>query len=783
MATGADILRRSAGFVYDTYNTEFNRILEVLIANERITPGAITAAVEDLGRQQAALKNERDALERLRLEGQKSDAQLLATLEELKGRGAIASMEQATSASIARGRLREALSGELQKQKSEGQDAFATAFKGKAQKELFNKAYDSRNGDNAQVQGDLIQLGQEYAKVLQEGSVGLSSDPVALARYNQDIRAKTKDYLRSRNAPGTAGYDALGLGAMTEDQKNAFFGNLTTQALSQVGLGVDTETVVQAEARVRNELEGIARQVRGGGNIKTLSQQAAVLGVDESQLKELSANVLTTEEERAAAEEQTGVDVVKRAAYYSSKLPGSEFDFATYGEYERALASRDPDAIELYNLTLKKNPSFIQLLSGGEYTARMANIAAKEADIAKRRKEYDDLVRQGRKPTDYEQLYNEARRIYGNLFGRQGRLDARQRAQEAQDAVRSNPRLAGALDEVMEEEGVSKGKRDAVIRSLPGDTVSFLERVGAPDQDVDLNFSEREAREIAARDPQGLVLETNEAGDVVLAGTNQKLTELTLNQLYDALVPSVELARPGIGENLMARKESFISNYTEASPEDKRYFAGQMKGVLEGMVNAAQLGREQQTAAIESLAPTATAEPFVKKAPALPPPRTDVAPERAPASATGRDKPQILRQERPAEPKIERQGAMVQPAIPAAQATAQTDKGYQAAGQVAAVEGNRAITDATYNDTMTADQYMSANNEVMKGAASGMGIDDTAIALVDAEAENLRGLGRLTPNPTADQIADIVPEARYNQGVLTYATMRARNAYDTKNIS
>jgi hypothetical protein len=780
MATGADIIRRNAGFVYDTYNTEFSRILEVLVANERITPGAITAAVNDLGRQQAALKNERDALERLRLEGQKSDAQLLATLEELKGRGAIASMEQATSASIARGRLREALSGELQKQKSEGQNAFVGAFDSRARKELFNTAYDSRGGNQAQVTGDLIGLGEDYAKVLQEGSAGLSSDPVALARFNQDIKAKTKDYLRSRNAEGTAGYQALGLGTMTEDEKNQFFDRLASQSLYKVGLGPDTETVVQAEARVRSELEGIARQVRGGGNIKTLSQQAAVLGVDESELQELSANALTDEEERQAAEQQTGVDVVKRAAYYSSKLPGSEFEFPTYNAYERALAERDPEAIELYNLTLKKNPSFIQLLSGGEYTQRMANIAAKEADIAKRRAEYDDLVRRGRQPTDYEKLYNEARRIYGNLFGRQGRIDGRRRAQEAQDAVRENPALAGALDEVMEEEGVSKAKRDSVISSLPADTVSFLEKVGTPDQDVDLNFSEREVREMATSDPQGLVIETNEAGDVVLAGTNQKLTELTLNQLYDALVPSVQLARPEITENLVATKDRLIQNYTEASPQDKRFFKERIKGIMGGMVNTAAQGRERQTVALDTLVPAAM--PFVREAPALPTPTTEGPPIPV-GEGAGQGEPQTIRSTKPAEPKVERQGAMVQPAIPASKATEQTDRGYMAAAQLAAVEANRAIADGTYNQTVSSDQFLTANDEALRGTAKELGIDDAAIALVDAEADNLAGLGRLTPNPTPEQIGDIVPEARYNEGAFTYASMKARNAYDTKNIS
>ena len=79
MASNAQYLAANLNNHYLFKQQQFNSILKYLVSQESITPGASTALIEDIQRQQSALKERRLALSRLRQSGLLADKELIVS--------------------------------------------------------------------------------------------------------------------------------------------------------------------------------------------------------------------------------------------------------------------------------------------------------------------------------------------------------------------------------------------------------------------------------------------------------------------------------------------------------------------------------------------------------------------------------------------------------------------------------------------------------------------------------------------------------------------------------
>jgi len=728
MATGAELFRQNADLIYSTYRTEFNNILGFLIEQEQVSPGTMTAMIDDIARQETSIREGRLELERLRRAGQKEDASLMQALKEVEMRGATAYMQAQTQASIARGDLRTALSKEMMSQKEKGTSAFTSQANSKEAEKKFNTPVTISAGTpQPAARGDLAKEATEYTKILLQGRQGLEADPVGFAQYNDKMEAAVRDYVRSRVAPGTGFEAALGTGSMNQGQKNMLYDGITADAMVRAGI-TPGDDVATAERKVKTELENIAKSV-GAGTAPSddLNARAMALGVDKDQLGVLAKI------KKEADEQDAGADIIRRAAYHSSKLPGSEFAYGTLAEYEAALAQGDEEARELYNLTLTKPPSFIQLLSGGEYTARMASLAAAEKALQARRDDAAEM-KAGLSDTDYRDIYANARRIYSSLFGRTGKLDARARAKEAREAVKGNKELADAVGDIAEEEGQPRHAANAIRRALYED-----DTLPDGEDDVDLNLSRRQQKEWEDALPAETTWATNDRGERVFKDSGRTLADATLTDLQRAMMPTIALRRPTLAPQVAKAFEDI----KKASPQRKREFATRLTS---GLSHYTTLTDEERDAMVPQ-APTPATAPATAPSPKPAPPTASPPP--VPAGA----------------PK----GASIQ----------STREQLTALGETGATVANEVIRESTFNNSLSQSEYDLANKDSVAGMATELGIPQTSIDNVNTELEALEELGRIAQGkPTPSQLSDIVPTAKYDEGALTYAAAVARNAHD-----
>ena len=737
MATGAELFRQNADLIYSTYRTEFNNILGFLIEQEQVSPGTMTAMIDDIARQETSIREGRLELERLRRAGQKEDASLMQALKEVEMRGATAYMQAQTQASIARGDLRTALSKEMMSQKEKGTSAFTSQTNSKEAKKKFNTPVTIPAVKNiTYAKKELEKEAAEYTEILIKGREGLEADPVGYAQYNEKMETAVRDFVRSRVAPGTGletalGWDGTGTAATSQVDKNKVYDEVLANAFDQAG-HAETAGVARAERKAKTELENIAKSV-GAGKDPTddLNARAMALGVDKDQLSVLAKAA------SAADEQDAGADIIRRAAYHSSKLPGSEFAYGTLAEYEAALAQGDEEALELYNLTLTKPPSFIQLLSGGEYTARMANLGEAEKALQARR---DDAAKMkaGLSDTDYRDIYANARRIYSSLFGRAGKLDARARAKEAREAVKGNKELADAVGDIAEEEGQTRLAASAIRRALYED-----DTLPDGEDDVDLNLSRRQQKEWEDALPAETTWATNDRGERVFKDSGRTLADATLTDLQRAMMPTIALRRPTLAPQVAKAFEDI----KKASPQRKREFATRLTS---GLSHYTKLTDEERDAMVPQT-PTPA-----------PPPATAPSPKPAPPPALG---PGSHNLGDPRTPK----GASIQ----------STREQLTALGETGATVANEVIRESTFNNSLSQSEYDLANKDSVAGMATELGIPQTSIDNVNAELEALEELGRIAQGkPTPSQLSDIVPTAKYDEGALTYAAAVARNAHD-----
>jgi len=505
------------------------------------------------------------------------------------------------------------------------------------------------------------------------------------------------------------------------------YDGITADAMVRAGI-TPGDDVATAERKAKTELENIAKSV-GAGKDPTddLNARAMALGVDKDQLRVLAKAA------SAADEQDAGADIIRRAAYHSSKLPGSEFAYGTLAEYEAALAQGDEEALELYNLTLTKPPSFIQLLSGGEYTARMANLAEAEEALRTRR---DDAAKMkaGLSDTDYRDIYANARRIYSSLFGRTGKLDARARAKEAREAVKGNKELADAVGDIAEEEGQPRHAANAIRRALYED-----DTLPDGEDDVDLNLSRRQQKEWEDALPAETTWVTNEKGEKVFKDSGRTLADATLTDLQRAMMPTIALRRPTLAPQVAKAFEDI----KKASPQRKREFATRLTS---GLSHYTTLTDEERDAMVPQ-APTPATAPATAPSPKPAPPTASPPP--VPAGA----------------PK----GASIQ----------STREQLTALGETGATVANEVIRESTFNNSLSQSEYDLANKDSIAGMATELGIPQTSIDNVNTELEALEELGRIAQGkPTPSQLSDIVPTAKYDEGALTYAAAVARNAHD-----
>jgi hypothetical protein len=137
MATNAQYLAANLANHYNFKQQQFNNILKYLVSQESITPGASTALIEDIQRQQSALKERRLALSRLRQSGLLADKELIVELEKIKSDLKEVTARGITDVNVAKANLERTFQSELADEEAQGQSQFNRAVNAPKAQEAF----------------------------------------------------------------------------------------------------------------------------------------------------------------------------------------------------------------------------------------------------------------------------------------------------------------------------------------------------------------------------------------------------------------------------------------------------------------------------------------------------------------------------------------------------------------------------------------------------------------------------------------------------------------------
>jgi len=491
MATNAQYLAANLANHYNFKQQQFNQILQYLVSQESITPGASTALIEDIQRQQSALKERRLALSRLRQSGLLADKELIVELEKIKSDLKEVTARGITDVNVAKANLEKAFQSELADEEAQGQSQFNRATNAQKAQEAATMAVVSPGATEQEIVDSVVNYYNEHLKSAHDQ---LGGDSVAYAQFNQGLKQHLQD---------------------VADQRGRIAGRTVANAGDKVlaQLNIDTaETPEQARDRVNEQFQKeVINPLRPGTATLSTTARAVALGMSEESLDQIFGGQAYVDSPDARK--------FARAAYFSRYLPqnldenlqprlGGEG--LTEAEFLAKLQAGDEEASRLYNMVLQREPSEIALLSEGQYPYELYQITRAERGLDKRRGQLGAALDPARKRSGYEALYQEARSIYNNLFRGGGVRDPGARQANMQRLERGGPELKQAVSEIGRTEDTQN------IEALePADRQAIADASGGrvavrDDQLVDANTGE-EVRTLA-----GLVRATG-AGEEAVA--------------------------------------------------------------------------------------------------------------------------------------------------------------------------------------------------------------------------------------------------------------------------
>ena len=422
MGTISDRVKQNMAMLYQFKETEFNNILSYLIEQETLSPGVATALAQDFQRRQSSLKDRRNTLGRLRQTGLEGNQQLLVEIEKLKGTIGVARARNITEVSVAKSALEEAFQKDLTGAGTEATQAYiaatgTTAAIKSAQIAVVGNAPDY-------TKAITVSAAKHFDTVHKSALAKLGTDSVAAAHYKESLEKDLRSAITTRASQA-------GETVNVDDIINDIF----TQK------GIDS---IKAPADARTDAEAAFEEVKNTITAGGISQPS------ESRLIALG---LTKQEGEDIFGRKTTDPRFESAAYYARFLPQFQDEYLTDPEETKAdfvnrLAAGDEKANALYDHVLGQEAADIILLADGQYPFELYQISKAEAKLVSDRATAGDLS--GRSAQrDYEEIYNEARQIYSNLFKRQSSPGARKMAErrlQADPKMREVVALVGKED-------------------------------------------------------------------------------------------------------------------------------------------------------------------------------------------------------------------------------------------------------------------------------------------------------------------------------------------------
>ena len=431
MASNAQYLAANLRNHYQFKQQQFNSILKYLVSQESITPGASTALIQDIQRQQSALKERRLALSRLRQSGLLADKDLIVEIAKIKSDLQSVTARGITDVATAKANLNKIFEDELRDEQSQGTSQFTTAVNAPNAQEDARLEVLAPSATEDEVVESVVRYYNDHLKSRHEQ---LGSDSVAYAQFNQSLKQHLQDIAdtRSRIVGGEA---MAGAG---------------DKALAQLGI-TTSETPDQADTRVRAAFrKEVVDPLRAGrAGLGNTTARAIALGIDENRLQEIfTADVYT---------DSPDARKFARAAFFSRYLPQNlDEDLQpriggeglTEAEFLAKLQDGDSEANRLYSMVLQREPSEVALLSEGQYPYELYQITKSERGLDKSRGQLGQALDPSTRRQGYESLYQEARSIYNNLFRGGGVRDPGSRRANKQRLERGGPELQAAVREV-----------------------------------------------------------------------------------------------------------------------------------------------------------------------------------------------------------------------------------------------------------------------------------------------------------------------------------------------
>jgi len=259
----------------------------------------------------------------------------------------------------------------------------------------------------------------------------LGNESVAYSIYNEKLDADLQDAITNRLSQG--GFTTIS----TTDAAS-----IKDEVLVELGLDAVEDSNLQRRL-ARQDFEEIKEEIKPGWAANPSKSKLIALGMDEASWKKAT----TTIDKRMAS-----------AAYYARYLPQfqeehlKENENETYSQFIDRIENGDENAKALYDHVLRMEPADIKLLSEGQYARELYDIGLAEADLATARGQYRGLS--GKAKRDYEDIYQEARQIYGSLFKRKGSPNERKMAEQR---LTGDSRMQAAVSAIAEEDPLRLG--------------------------------------------------------------------------------------------------------------------------------------------------------------------------------------------------------------------------------------------------------------------------------------------------------------------------------------
>ena len=737
MATGSQILAAGMNNIVNTANTRYNQILSFLIQQESISPGNLTALINQIDSERVAISMERRKIQGFEEMTVEQENDLRETIKQIQGRREVANLNSRTKMSEARTKIETAILEGEQTQQGEARTRFNRATTASD----YNKnlqSYQTRTPTTPADAQTLVKdhMMQFYDNNLAQGRSATAGMAVATAEYDDLIEQEILDAGETNKQLG-------GLLANVDYQK------AVKDAQTELGIGqVSGDEAIQ---QYRAEGNALAAKV-GTRGITSPQDNAALitLGFDNP-----DALVPTRTFDPRNYEAKLG-----RAAFNSrlleedAEIQEQYAAFGTFADFEDTLMNvNDPDhkvAQTLYNDVLFRSTGIINALADGQYPRRLLAIRDRERDLAVRQGKLDEMLDKKEKgeTRGIEDLTMEANRIYNNLYGiRKGK--ASRQDIEALDTLfqgKTPQERAVMLDELPYSDRQKKRIGNVLERGAMKN-IKELKEVMSADEPLALDLQNDNW---ANTDIVTTI--TNEAGQDVLVGkvTQVPVTDWTLSDLYQEVKESLDPRMQQVTEDVI---EVYNNAAMDGSLSPR--LSRELGALADGL--ATEVGGIPKTLPDQaSVTPTPTTP--VMMASAAPPPMGDL----AMLDMVG-EEPTNLN-------------------------FAPTDiGGKQPGGSMSAME--LGVTGQVASDSIAAQlknsdkpltlaEYKTATDAATDGSLKET-IGDDATAIVMKNKDTLEEYGRLVQatggSINAEDLYEIVPEGRTNNNVRLGLQMIARN--------